>query len=231
MKENMKEFPLSERPYERFEQLGPEGLSDAELLAVIIRNGCVGVNSLQLARQVLNRNENKKGLRGLCNLSREQLMDLPGIGRVKAIQLQAIVELAKRIARSVPEEQIRLGKPVYIAQYFMEELRFETQECVYAVYLDQKCRLIKKRLITKGTVNASLISPREIFLEALKCNSVVLVLIHNHPSGNVTPSQEDQKATRQLQEAGRLLQIPLLDHIVIGAGAYYSFAEQGQLIQ
>lgn len=229
MNENMKALPLSERPYERCEQYGPESLTDAELLAVILRTGCAGFNSLQLARQVLTKDENHKNLIGLCYLSRQQLMEIPGIGRVKAIQLQSIAELAKRIARASPEEQILLGKPVYIARYFMEDLRFEIQECVYAVYLDQKCRFLKKKLITKGTVNASLISPREIFLEALKCNAVHLVLIHNHPSGNPNPSPEDVRVTGQMKESGQLLQIPLLDHIIIGNQAYYSFAEHGRL--
>lgn len=229
MKECMKDLPLSERPYERCEQLGPEALSDAELLAVILRSGSIGMNSLQLARQVLARDENHKNLVGLCYLSREQLMEIPGIGRVKAIQLQAVAELAKRIARTSPEQQIILGKPAYIAEYFMEELRFKTQECVFAVYLDQKCKLLKKQMITMGTVNASLLSPREIFLEALKCGAVNLILIHNHPSGNANPSNEDCKMTRQIQEAGALLQIPLLDHIIIGNQTYYSFAEARQL--
>lgn len=229
MKENMKELPSSERPYERCEQFGPGALSDAELLAVILRSGCKEMNSLQLARKVLMKDENHKNLIGLCYLSREQLMELPGIGRVKAIQLLAIAELARRIAKSVPEKQILLGKPVYIAQYFQEELRFETQECVYAVYLDQKCRYLKKELITRGTVNASLISPREIFLQALKCNAVHFVLIHNHPSGNPCPSQEDVRITQQMKEAGNLLNIPLLDHIIVAAQTFYSFAEHQML--
>lgn len=229
MKECMKDLPLSERPYERCEQLGPEALSDAELLAVILRSGSIGMNSLQLARQVLAKDVNHKNLIGLCYLSREQLMEIPGIGRVKAIQLQSIAELAKRIARTVPEQQVILGKPAYIAEYFMKDLRFKTQECVFAVYLDQKCMLLKKQMITMGTVNASLISPREIFLEAFKCCAVNLILIHNHPSGNAEPSFEDRKVTRQLCEAGDLLQIPLLDHIIIGNQAYYSFAEARQL--
>lgn len=229
MKECMKDLPLSERPYERCEQLGPEALSDAELLAVILRNGSREMNSLQLARQVLAKDETHKNLTGLCYLSREQLMEIPGIGRVKAIQMQSIAELAKRIARAVPEQQVMLGKPVYIAEYFMEELRFKTRECVFAAYLDQKCMLLKKQMITMGTVNASLISPREIFLEAFKCSAVNLVLVHNHPSGNAAPSPEDCKITRQLREAGALMQIPLLDHIIIGNQTYYSFAEARQL--
>lgn len=228
-KENMKTLPMSERPYERCEQLGPGALSDAELLAVILRNGCREMNSLQLARQILMKDETHKNLMGLCYLSREQLMELPGIGRVKAIQMQAVAELARRIARAAPEEQIRFGRPADIAHYFQEELRFETQECVYAVYLDQKCKYLKQELITRGTVNASLISPREIFLQALRCQAVQLILIHNHPSGNPNPSQEDIDITRQMQTAGNLLQIPLLDHIIVAGQTHYSFAEHQML--
>ncbi len=229
MKENMKELPVSERPYERCERLGPGALSDAELLAVILRNGCREMNSLQLARQVLLKDETHPNLTGLCYLSQEQLMELPGIGRVKAIQMQAIAELARRIARAAPEEQLRFGKPVFIAQFFQEELRFETQECVHAVYLDQNCRYLKQELITKGTVNASLISPREVFLQALRCSAVQLILIHNHPSGNTSPSREDIQITRRIKESGNLLQIPLLDHIIVGEQTYFSFAEHQML--
>ncbi len=221
----MKELPVSERPYERCEKLGPQALSDAELLAVILRTGCREINSLELAREVLRKEETHPNLMGLCYLSREQLMEIPGIGRVKAIQLQTIAELAKRIAKTVPESQMVLGNPQSIARFFMEELRYETQECVYALYFDQKCCLIRKQMITRGTVNASLISAREIYLEALRCSAVNLVLVHNHPSGNAQPSTEDRIVTRQMKEAGDLLQIPLLDHIITGNRCYFSFAE------
>jgi DNA repair protein RadC len=229
MKETMKDLPVSERPYERCERLGAAALSDAELLAVILRTGCVSMNSLQLAHLVLNKDENHKNLSGLMYLSREQLMEIPGVGRVKALQLQAIAELARRLSNAHKEEQILLGKPIVIAEYFMNELRYESQECVHAVYLDQKCRLIKRVMISKGTVNASMISAREIYIEALKCNAVNLVLVHNHPSGNPKPSAEDAKVTAQMKEVGRLLHIPLIDHIIIGDLSYYSFAEAGRL--
>lgn len=229
MQEQMKSLPVSERPYERCERFGPEALSDAELLAVILRTGTMGVSALQLAHQILNKDENDKNLIGLCHLSREQMMEIPGIGMVKAIQLQAITELAKRISKSVAEENIQLHKPALIAEFFMHELRFETQECVYAVFFDQKCKLIKKCLITKGTVNASLISAREIFLEALRCSAVQLVVVHNHPSGNPEPSTDDICITSQLKAAGKLLGMPLVDHIIVGGQTYYSFAEHHQL--
>ncbi len=229
MKETMKDLPVSERPYERCELLGAEALSDAELLAVILRTGCVSMNSLQLAHHVLNKDENHKNLVGLMYLSREQLMEIPGVGRVKALQLQSIAELARRITKAEQEESVLLGRPISIAEYFMKELRFETQECVYAVYLDQKCKLLKRTMITKGTVNASLISPREIYLEALRCKAVNLVLVHNHPSGNPKPSPEDKRVTAQLKKSGELLQIPLIDHIIIGDLTYFSFAEAEML--
>ena len=229
VKETIKELPESERPYEKCEKLGAQGLSDAELLAVILRTGCASSNSIQLAHQVLNKDELHKNLRGLMYLSREQLMEIPGVGRVKAIQLQAISELARRIAKTEMEDQIILNKPIVIAEYFMEELRYETQECVYVVCLDQKCRLLKRLMVTKGTVNASMISPREVYLEALKCNAVNLVLVHNHPSGNPRPSEEDRRVTIQVKRCGDLLQIPLIDHIITGNSSYFSFAEAKML--
>lgn len=225
----MKELPETERPYERCARLGPDALTDAELLAVIMRTGTMGKNSLQLARQILNIDPIHKGLSGLAYLSREQLLQIPGIGPVKATQLQSIAELSKRMARNLPEEQLLLGNPASIAQYFMAELRYATQEYVYAVFLDQKCKYLKKQEITKGTVNASILSPREIFMEAMRCGAVQLVLVHNHPSGNVSPSPEDVQITRQVKEAGELLQIRLIDHIIVGQQAYYSFAEHQML--
>ncbi len=229
MRENMKNLPESERPYERCERYGAKVLTDAELLAVIIRSGSAEFNSVQVARQILEKDPNHKNLTGLYYLSRKQLLEIPGIGSVKATQLQAIAELSRRMSAVSLESGMILKRPAALAEYFMNELRYEGQECVYAVFLDQKCSLIHSQMITRGTVNASLISPREIFLEALNWNAVYLVLIHNHPSGNVSPSREDQTVTAQLKEAGAMIGIPLLDHIIVGHSAYYSFAETGTL--
>lgn len=231
MKETIKDLPVSERPYEKCEQYGPGHLSDAELLAVILRTGNKDLNSVQLAHQILRKDETHQNLKGLMYLSREQLMEIPGIGSVKANQLLVIGELVRRLSLLNTEESVTLGSPLSIAEYFMNDLRYETREYVYAVYLNQCCKMIKKLMITKGTVNASLISPREIYLEALKCNAVSVVLVHNHPSGNAKPSQEDQKVTVQVKQSGELLNIPLIDHIIIGDMSYYSFAEAGMLNQ
>lgn len=229
MRENMKSLPESERPYERCARYGAKVLTDAELLAVIIRSGSMEMNSVQVARQILMKDPNHPNLTGLYYLNRKQLLEIPGIGQIKATQLQAVAELSKRMAGMELEDGMILKRPSMLAEYFMKELRYETQECVYAVFLDQKCSLIQTTLITRGTVNASLISPREIFLEALSWKAVHLVLIHNHPSGNVIPSQEDHFVTKQVREAGQLLGISLLDHIIVGNSGYYSFAETHNL--
>lgn len=229
MKETMKSMPESERPYERCERFGPKVLTDAELLAVIIRSGSAEMNSVQVARQILSKDKNHPNLTGLYYLNRKQLLEIPGIGQIKATQLLAVAELSKRMSKAKLEQGVILKRPSMLADYFMDELRYELQECVYAVFLDQKCSLIQTSLITKGTVNASLVSPREIFLEALNWKAVHLVLIHNHPSGNVSPSQEDYVVTRQVEEAGKLLGITLLDHIIVGHSGYYSFAEMQNL--
>lgn len=229
MKENMKNLPESERPYERCERYGANVLTDAELLAVIIRSGSNELNSVQVARKILEKDPNHKDLTGLYYLSRQQLLEIPGIGSVKATQLQAVAELSRRMSAVSLKTGMILKHPATLAEYFMKELRYEGQECVYAVFLDQKCSLIHSQLITRGTVNASLISSREIFLEALNRNAVYLVLIHNHPSGNVSPSREDLEVTLQIKEAGTILGIPLLDHIIVGHSLYYSFAESGTL--
>lgn len=231
MKETMKDLPASERPYEKCELYGPRVLSDAELLSVILRTGNKEINSVQLAHQILMKDDSHKNLTGLMYLSREQLMEIPGVGNVKATQLLVIAELARRLANRNTEEAVVLGNPMSIAEYFMNDLRYETQEYVYAVYLNQSCKMIKKLMITKGTVNASLISPREIYIEALKCNAANVVLVHNHPSGNARPSREDQNVTIQVMKCGELLNIPLLDHIITGDMSYYSFAEAGVLNQ
>lgn len=231
MKETIKDLPMSERPYEKCETYGPKVLSDAELLAVILRTGSKDVNSVQLAHQILMKDNTHKDLTGLMYLTREQLMEIPGIGNVKANQLMVIAELARRLSIRNAEEAVVLGNPMSIAEYFMNDLRFATQEYVYAVYLNQCCKMIKKQMITKGTLNASLISPREIYMEALKCNAANVVLVHNHPSGNVRPSPEDRQVTLQVKECGDMLNIPLVDHIITGDMSYYSFAEAGTLNQ
>ena len=225
----MKELPLSERPYEKCRSLGPSALSDAELLAVILKNGVPGMNATELATELLIMTEEKGGLAALTQVTEPELTRLRGIGTVKAVQLRCIGELARRIAMSQAKDSVRLTSPESIAAYFMEDLCHRTQEVVAAAFFNTKNRLLHSSVISTGTVNGSLVSAREIFMEALRYGAVSVVILHNHPSGDPAPSEDDIVLTRALKESGQLLSIPLMDHIIIGDHCYISLFEQGYL--
>ncbi len=217
-------------PYERFLKYGAESLTDAELLAIIIRTGTKNRNALELAGDILALQENMNGkLIGLHQLSLEELMRLPGIGEVKAVKLKAIGELAKRMAKQSLRNIRKFDSAERLAEYYMESMRHYTTECVMLIMLDNKGHLLGERQISQGTVNASLISPREIFILALKFDASSIVLIHNHPSGDITPSKADITVTKQIRECSKLMNIPLIDHIIIGDNTYSSFQELGLL--
>lgn len=224
----MKELYKEERPYEKCVRSGAGVLSDTELLAVIMRTGTCGENACQLAGRILSL-PGHEGLKGLNRISLERLMEIKGIGQVKAVQLKCVAELAARMAKAGAAERLCFNTPETIADYFMEDLRHEEQEQLHVLFLNTRNRLLKEKLMFKGTVNASLISPREIFVEALECRAVRIVLIHNHPSGDPTPSPEDIRMTKRIEKAGGLLGIQLLDHIIIGDRCYSSFMERGIL--
>lgn len=226
---NVNNYQAQERPYEKCLSKGPSSLTDAELLAVIIRTGTQGVTSVKLAEQILNLPREDLGITGICHLSLQELMNLPGIGEVKAIQILCIGELSKRIATSQAKKKISFQDPHTIAQYYMEQLRHKEQECMVCMMLDTKNQLIGEELISKGTVNASLVSTRDLFLLALQYHAVHLILVHNHPSGDPTPSQADVALTERIHQAGALMNIQLLDHIIIGDCSYRSFRELGLL--
>lgn len=224
----IKELPASERPYEKCMQYGARILSDAELLAVIIRTGSRGEQSVELSQRILKLT-GQEGIGGLSRLSVEELTSVRGVGPVKAIQIQCIGELSRRIARAEGERQVSLNSPGSIAAYYMEDLRHEGQEQVMLVMFDTKNHLIGDKMISLGTVNASIVSPRDIFIEALRKQAVYIVLIHNHPSGDATPSREDRLITRRVKEIGDMIGIQLIDHIIIGGRNYISLSEQGML--
>lgn len=220
----IKNVPVNERPYEKCFSNGPEVLTDCELLSVILRNGTAGMGAYDLAGQILNSNSDGS-LLSIMHLSKEELMKIKGIGKVKAIQIMCICELAKRISMLNAKDSLKFDKPSTIAEYYMERMRHLDQENLMVIYLDTKCQLIKEKIITTGTVNQSIMSPREIFLEALKCNAVQLVLLHNHPSGDCTPSKNDISCTERMVSAGKLIGISILDHIIIGDRKYSSLRE------
>lgn len=221
----MKSLQPEDQPYEKCLAAGPSSLTDSQLLAVIIRTGTRGLNAEQLAQKILSLSQNHCGITSICHLSLQELMKLPGIGKVKAIQLLCIGELSKRIATTHAKKRMVFEHPDTIAEYYMEQLRHKEQECLICMMLDTKNQLIGEELISKGTVNASMISPREIFLLALQYHAVHIILVHNHPSGDPTPSREDVLITEQIKQAGYLVNIHLLDHIIIGDRSYCSFKE------
>ena len=228
-KQTIRELPTELRPYEKCIHSGPAVLDDAELLAVILRCGVQGVNSLALANQILSLTKDTAypGLLGLLHMSLPDLMKVNGIGKVKAIQLKCIGELSKRMAAAAARPGLSFNDPVTIARYYMEHLRHEEQEVLIVMMLDGRNHLLGEQTISKGTVGATLVTPREVFVEALKYHAVSLILIHNHPSGDPTPSECDREITERIYKAGELLGIRLLDHIVSGDQNYVSFREQG----
>jgi DNA repair protein RadC len=225
---SIKNLPESERPYERFLNLGAEALSDAELLAIILKTGTKDQTVLDLARELLSQCQGN--LLNLYDLSFEELMSVQGIGRVKATQLKAVAELSRRIARTGRGYNLLMDKPSTIADYYMEELRHERQEVFMGAFFDAKHAFLGDCKITKGTNNTALIAPGELFRQAVLCNAVSIVVLHNHPSGDPTPSEQDTEITSQLFDAAKLIGLNLTDHIVIGDNRYYSFSENHVII-
>ncbi len=225
----IRDIPKEERPYEKCLARGAGNLSDAELLAVILRTGSRGESALELSRKVLSHGKSGSGnpLLGLYHMSIPELTRLKGLGTVKAAQLKCVAELSRRIARATFSEGISFRDPKAVAGYYMEQLRHQEQEVLVLAMLNSKGRLIRDQVISKGTVRASLISPREIFIEAVKHQAVSILLLHNHPSGIPDPSREDIQLTLRVMRAGEMLGIELLDHIIIGDRQAVSMREQG----
>ncbi len=221
-------YDINPRPYEKSMRYGVSTLSDAELLAIILRTGTKGMDATSLSCEVLKSYAGKDGIVGLCNVGIHELMKIKGIGKVKAIQIQAIVELAKRLSKGSISERKSFSNPKLIANYYMQDMMHLEVEKVLLVMLDNKCKLICDMIVSQGTVNSSIISPREIIIEALKHRAVFIVIIHNHPSGDPTPSNDDYNFTDRLKRAAEIVDIPLLDHIIIGNNQYISLKETGK---
>lgn len=227
MKKNIKELPKKDRPYEKCMEFGVDNLSDSELLAIIIRTGTNNQSALDIARELLkNHNDD---LYNLNNVSLEELKMIDGVGQVKAIQILSAIELGKRLSKAEASKQLDFSNASTVAHYYMEELRHKKVEYFKACYLDCKNNLIKDITISKGTINFTIATPRDVFAEGLKCNASKVIIMHNHPSGNPTPSDNDIDVTTSIYEAGELLGIKLIDHIIIGDKCYYSFSENNYL--
>lgn len=219
----IKELPSTERPREKALQYGMESLSDGELLAIIIKNGTAGRSALTLANMLLIQFGD---LRRLSTQSLMEIKKVRGIGLVKAIEIKACLEIARRFQQIVLRPGEILNGSQQVFAYFHEKLRDQKKEKFYCVLLDCKHRVIREELVSVGSLNLSIVHPREVFAPAIRESAESILLIHNHPSGNPTPSQEDIQITQRLLEVGRLVGIEILDHIIIGNGCYVSFLEQ-----
>ena len=223
----IKNLPASERPYEKFLSLGASGLSDADLLAIIIKTGTRDKTVIDIAQDILSGRHGN--LLNLYEMSYEELLSIPGIGQIKAIQLKAIAELSLRIAKTKKVQSIRMNNPQTIADYYMEQMRHLTNEVVICAYFDVKSRFLGDKFISKGSLSSSVVDVGSIIRTALDKNASKLVLLHNHPSGDPSPSREDMLTTKRILDAGALIGTELLDHIIIGNNCYISFREEGML--
>lgn len=222
----IRDVPEEERPRERVKQYGVESLSNTELIAILLRTGVRGHSVLSVAQSILNRAGN---LRSLLAMNLEELRGIKGVGEAKAIQVIAGLELGRRLARSTLLERVKVDSPKAAADYMMDQMRYLHQEHFVALYLNTKNHIIGQETIFVGTLNSSLVHPREVFREGIRRSAASIILLHNHPSGDPQPSKEDLDVTQRLVECGRLLGIEVLDHLVIGDGIYVSLKEKGYM--
>lgn len=219
----IKQLPETERPYEKMELYGETALSNAELIAIIIKTGTKEESSVTIAQKLLSINTtSKNNLDFLKEITIEELMHIKGIGKAKAIQLKAVAELAKRMSMPSNYQKIKINRPEDIARLLMEEMRLEKQEHVKLIILNNKNEIIKIKKIAQGGINSVNMSMREILVEPIRIQAPKMILIHNHPSGDSTPSKVDIQITQRLFEVAQLFDIELLDHIVIGNGNFTS---------
>ena len=220
----IKELPLSERPYEKLENYGADNLSNAELLAIIIKTGTKEESSVSIAQKILNLkgNTDKDNLRFLQDISLEEFMKIKGIGKVKAIQLKAICELTKRIARPINSKQKPIKGPEDVARILIPEIRYEKREIAKVIILNSKNIILRIINISLGGTNFAYLEPKDVLAEAIKMQAPKIILVHNHPSGDTKPSKGDYNVTDRIYEAAELMGIQLLDHIIIGDGTYQS---------
>ncbi len=220
----IKELPLSERPYEKMKIYGESNLSNAELLAIIIKTGTKEESSISIAQKILKLKEKsgEEGLRFLQEISIEEFMQIKGIGKVKAIQLKAICELTKRISRPINNERKTIKSPEDVANLMIPELRYEKREIAKVLILNSKNVILRITNIALGGANFACIEPKDVLSEAIKMQAPKIILVHNHPSGDIKPSKADYNVTDRIYEAAEILGIKLLDHIIIGDGVYNS---------
>ena len=218
----IKDIPISDRPRERLINYGVNSLSNEELLSIILKTGCKEYSVKELSNLVL---KELNGIRGLRNISINKLSNIKGIGTVKSIELMASIELGKRVYFEKEKNNIKLNNTTKIYDYFKDIFIGENQENFYAIYLNTKSMLITYKLLFKGTINMSCVHPREIFKYAVMESAYSIIIMHNHPSNDTTPSLQDEELTYNLMNLGKIMGIPVVDHIIFGSNNYYSFYE------
>lgn len=222
----IKEIPINERPRERLINNGQESLSDEELLALILKTGYKNMSAKDLAAYILSI---FGGIENLKNIDYHEIKRIKGLGPAKACSIVALAELNRRMNRKIISlTGIKINTPQKVFEFYKNKIN-SMQEHVYCIYLDSHKKIIKQQLLFIGTVNYSMIHPRDIFKEAYLLNASSIICVHNHPTGDVTPSKNDINITVRLKEIGNLLGIPLIDHIIVGADKYYSFLENGKI--
>lgn len=220
----IKDLPISERPREKLYSQGVEALSNAELLAIIIRTGSREDTAIDLARRILSLDN--RGIAHLSDVTIEELMEVKGIGDSKACQIIAAIEIGKRLNKRGPQDKVKITSPLVLVDLLMDEMRYLNKEFFKIAILDTKNQVLCIENISIGTLNASIVHPRDVFKISIKRNANSIILIHNHPSGDTTPSTEDINITNRLVDAGNLIGIKVLDHIIIGDNKYLSFKEK-----
>ncbi|WIV18476.1 DNA repair protein RadC [Paenibacillus polygoni] len=220
----LRDIPQEQRPRERMLHHGAGALSHAELLAILLRTGTKQESAIHVAQRILSE---AGSLRSLVDFSIEELVRIKGVGPAKAVQLKAGIELGQRLSQSKLPSSPTIRSPRDAADLLMEQLRYLQKEHFVCLFLNTKNHVIAQETLSMGSLNAAIVHPREVFRAAIKCSSASLICAHNHPSGDPTPSPEDIKLTKRLLEAGDIVGIEVLDHVVIGDGKFVSLKEQG----
>lgn len=221
---SLSSVPVVELPRERMMNQGLDALSNVELIAILLRTGSSGESVMNLANRVLGQ---VGGIREFLDTSLEELIKVKGIGTAKAIQLLAGIELGRRVAKTTPQERWAIRSPEDVSKLMMEEMRHLTQEHFVCLFLNTKNQVIAQHTIFIGSLNSSIVHPREVFKEAIRRSSASIICLHNHPSGDPTPSKEDIEVTKRLISVGQIVGIDMLDHVIIGDGRFCSLREKG----
>ena len=224
---SIKEIPLNDRPREKMAANGAAVLTDAELIAILLRTGTAEKSAIDIASEMTADGGLYKRLAGITRLN--ELTNIKGLGQAKAATVLAALEIGRRIASAKPLEKIHLSCPQDVADFLMPRLRYAAKEQFVVILLNNKNKVIGTEVVSEGSLNSSIVHPREVYAPAILHHAAAIMVAHNHPSGDPKPSLEDEEVTRMLSRSGKVLGIPMIDHVIIGDGNYYSFLENEAL--